>query len=95
MEHNFNKITKNYDYQNTNYDYYSVMHYDAYAFSTNGQSTIVPKQSGVQLLNAALKDALSSDDVSEIRKAYGATENTINKICNKLLIYNKLFLQYN
>lgn len=42
-EHNFQKYTNaqvtNF---NTTYDYYSIMHYDAYGFSTNGKPTIVP-----------------------------------------------------
>ena len=46
------------------------MHYESTAFSTNNQPTIVPKQSGVTLVNASQKKALSSIDVAEIRNAY-------------------------
>lgn len=42
-EHNFDKYTNlQVTHFNTTYDYYSVMHYEAYAFSKNKQPTIVP-----------------------------------------------------
>lgn len=42
-EHNFNKYARTYisDY-GTEYDYQSVMHYSAKAFSRNGENTIEP-----------------------------------------------------
>lgn len=52
QEHNFikysNKWVSNY---NTTYDYESLMHFGAYAFSTNGQPTIVPVVSKLLLCN--------------------------------------------
>lgn len=42
-ESNFEKYTnKEVTHFNTTYDYYSVMHYEAYAFSKNKLPTIVP-----------------------------------------------------
>lgn len=42
-EHNFNKYTNTeVTHFNTTYDYYSVMHYGPYGFSTDGSATIVP-----------------------------------------------------
>ncbi len=69
MEFNFDKA-KSYDYLGQGYDYNSIMHYESTAFSSNNQPTIVPKQSGVTLVNASQKKALSSIDVAEIRNAY-------------------------
>lgn len=46
------------------------MHYEWDAFSKNGQATIVPKQSGVNLVPAWQKYSLSATDIDEIRKYY-------------------------
>ena len=52
------------------YDYYSIMHYDSKAFSTNGLETIVPKQPGITLVHSSKKSAITAIDVGEIRKRY-------------------------
>ena len=69
MEFNFDKYTTTVDTQGFPYDYNSIMHYESTAFSKNGQMTIRPLQSGVNIVNAAYK-TLSSIDVAEIRKYY-------------------------
>ncbi|NPB03971.1 MAG: hypothetical protein GXO39_06115 [Thermotogae bacterium] len=50
------------------YDYYSVMHYNAYAFSINGEPTIVPKFVGLDEIGQ--REGLSSGDISALEKAY-------------------------
>ncbi|KAK7862557.1 hypothetical protein R5R35_000010 [Gryllus longicercus] len=66
MEHNFDKYSSSVI---TNfgvaYDYGSIMHYDAYAFSKNGQKTIVAPQSIGQ------SSGFSSSDILKLEKMYG------------------------
>jgi len=52
------------------YDILSMMHYDNYAASNNGQPTIEALD-GTPLIHSAYKNALSPQDVAEIRKLYG------------------------
>jgi astacin len=66
MEHNFNQhITDGDDLGG--YDYGSIMHYGAYAFSKNGQPTIEPLQSGVTI---GQRTALSAVDIAAIHTMY-------------------------
>ncbi|KAK7865056.1 hypothetical protein R5R35_007183 [Gryllus longicercus] len=50
------------------YDYGSVMHYSANAFSKNGQPTITPKAAGVELLGQ--RRGFSQGDVEKINRMY-------------------------
>jgi hypothetical protein len=52
------------------YDITSIMHFDNYAFSSNGQPTLTAKQN-VQLYPSSQKVSLSSIDVQKIRNMYG------------------------
>merc|ERR1711915_1100092 len=67
-EHNFDKHSR---YWTTllgqPYDYGSVMHYPAYAFSKNDKKTIVPKEDGVTI---GQRDGMSELDVKGINKLY-------------------------
>ncbi|XP_014246546.1 astacin-like [Cimex lectularius] len=49
------------------YDYSSVMHYSATAFSVNEKPTIVPKKTGVKL---GQRESVSHQDVQKIRRMY-------------------------
>jgi hypothetical protein len=68
-KHNFNKYTTNQvDLLHIKYDYGSVMHYGPTSFSSNGQATIVPKESGVTI---GQRKGLSAIDAQELREYYG------------------------
>lgn len=50
-----------------NYDYQSIMHYTAYAFSKNGQPTIIPLEEGVVI---GQRKQLSAKDIAAINAMY-------------------------
>ncbi len=49
------------------YDYQSIMHYTAYAFSKNGEKTIVPLQDNIEI---GQRDHLSSKDIAAVNAMY-------------------------
>lgn len=49
------------------YDYNSLMHYGAYAFSRNGKATIMPIRSGVKI---GQREHLSIKDVLKLKRIY-------------------------
>jgi len=51
------------------YDYGSVMHYEANAFSANGQLTIVPTQNATAVIGQRV--GMSEIDVLEVQRYYG------------------------
>ena len=50
-----------------NYDYQSIMHYTAYAFSKNGQPTIIPLEEGVVI---GQRKQLSAKDIAAVNAMY-------------------------
>ena len=62
-------MTEDFDYLDLPYDLLSIMHYDNYAFSSNGKPTIVAK-SGATLLPSYKKFMLTKTDVAEIKRRY-------------------------
>lgn len=46
------------------------MHYGAYAFTQNGQPTIVPLESGVSLNSLGQRNGLSTDDLEHVNVLY-------------------------
>lgn len=99
MEQNFEKYNNSeVDTQNTPYDYGSVMHYRADAFSSNGLPTIEPLEADVsigQIYN------MSQIDIQEVRLFYNCSAsgvtfpeiptttsgNRIRNHCNILLVH--------
>ncbi len=71
MAYNFDKMISGVTTQGFPYDYNSIMHYEDTAFSKNGQKTMVPLQSGVTLLPAYKKYAMTATDINEVKKWYG------------------------
>lgn len=65
-EHNFNQHISDGDDIGA-YDYGSIMHYGATAFSKNGQPTIVPLQSGVTI---GQRNGLSAGDIAAVHAMY-------------------------
>jgi astacin len=51
------------------YDYGSIMHYGAYAFSSNGQPTITTIPPGISI---GQRDGLSVADIAGVKRLYGA-----------------------
>jgi hypothetical protein len=73
MLSNFDKYDNSYvNTQGTSYDYGSVMHYEEYAFSSNGLPTIEPLQPGVSI---GQRNGMSTIDIQEIRLFYNCSSN--------------------
>jgi astacin len=64
--HNFNQQIQDGD-DVGNYDYGSIMHYPANAFSKNGMPTIVPTEANVVI---GQRDGLSPGDIATVAKMY-------------------------
>lgn len=63
---NFEKYSnKEVTHFNTTYDYYSVMHYTAYAFSKNKQPTIIPHVSKTAWI-ALMKNKWNDDQLISV-----------------------------
>lgn len=52
------------------YDFDSIMHYDAYAFTSNGRPTIEPTDSSISLDRLGQREALSETDKAHIKALY-------------------------
>ena len=64
------------------YDYGSIMHYTAFAFSRNGDATIVPRDRRVSSSDLGQREELSGKDVQHIQNLYcdQSSEYTIDQI---------------
>ncbi|KAK3913390.1 Seminal metalloprotease 1 [Frankliniella fusca] len=67
-EHNFRKYDRDSvsDF-NVSYDYQSIMHYSAYAFSQNEKKTIVPLENGATI---GQRKTLSEKDIAKLHNMY-------------------------
>ncbi|XP_034031443.1 high choriolytic enzyme 1-like [Thalassophryne amazonica] len=74
-EHNFNKI--NSLNQNTSYDYGSVLHYSKYAFSKNGQPTLVATPDPTVEFGRATE--MSEMDVIRLNRLYECSPSALGK----------------
>jgi hypothetical protein len=71
---NFNKYSANViSHYGQPYNYRSVMHYSAFAFSSNGQPTIVPTDSSVPLSSLGQRQGAAPTDINKIRRMYGCS----------------------
>lgn len=87
-EDNFVKYgEKDIDTLQTFYEYESVMHYDAYAFSANGLPTIVPRKNSTATLGQRV--GMSSIDVLEVQRYYGCLPTPSG--CNRMTLGSIIF----
>lgn len=56
--------------QGIEYDFGSLMHYDAYAFTRNGQPTIEPRNSSIPLDSLGQRREFSSGDLKHVNTLY-------------------------
>ena len=56
--------------QGIEYDFTSLMHYDAYAFTRNGHPTIEPLDSSISLNSLGQREGLSTRDLQHINTLY-------------------------
>lgn len=56
--------------QGVPYDFSSIMHYSAYAFSRNGKPTILPKDKSISLGTLGQRTRLSTKDLQHIKALY-------------------------
>jgi astacin len=70
-EHNFQIQSSNGE-DIGEYDYASIMHYPSWAFSKNGEDTIVPLQDGVEI---GQRTHLSDGDLDSIAQMYGYADD--------------------
>jgi Astacin (Peptidase family M12A) len=79
MQHNFAQHISDGDDLGA-YDYGSMMHYPATAFSTNGQATIIPLQSLPAGVVMGQRNGLSQGDINGVHAMYPAPFPTIKEI---------------
>ena len=70
QHHNFEKVdSRKFGNFGTSYDYYSVMHYDLFAFSKNNRATVLPKDSDYNNV-IGQRNGISQGDQMRINNMY-------------------------
>lgn len=57
------------------YDYRSIMHYGAWAFSANGEPTMTPLKDGVRHEDLGQRQGMTDKDAFALNEIYGGSEN--------------------
>ena len=71
FETNFRIISQTFSTtQGVPYDYDSVMHYRADAFSSNGQPTIEPLNPDIDIGRLGQREGLSENDIAHVKALY-------------------------
>lgn len=71
---NFDKVSQSAaTTQGITYDFRSIMHYDAYAFSSNGRPTIEPRNTGVKLSRIGQREGFTDLDLQHVNILYGCS----------------------
>jgi hypothetical protein len=81
MQHNFSQHIADGDDLGA-YDFGSIMHYPATAFSVNGQATIMPRQALPPGVSMGQRSGLSAGDIAGVRVMYpniGSTSKEVRK----------------
>ena len=79
MQHNFTQQISDGD-DLGGYDFGSIMHYPATAFSINGQATIVPRQPLPGGVTMGQRSGLSAGDINGVRLMYPGLQPTIKEL---------------
>ena len=71
LESNFEKVNPSIaTTQGVPYDFDSIMHYGARAFSRNGQNTVEPISSSIPIRRLGQRDGFSSSDLQHVNGLY-------------------------
>ena len=74
----------------THYDYFSIMHYGPYAFTSNGEVTIKPRDKGVQLNGMGQRVKLTACDIEKIQLRYGCKSEVSVKNLQDVILKPRL-----
>lgn len=90
VESNFEKVSSSFaTLQGVPYDYRSLMHYSAHAFTRNGRPTIEPKDPGVSLDALGQRTGFSTNDLEHVNALYcDESEFTLTVYNSSVYVHN-------